>query len=63
MKLMTDKRYVLYYNYLTKYYGYDITYKVDESVKFWSSRFPIMYSNSLKVIQSTKSKLNEQIYD
>lgn len=62
MKLTTDKRYVLYYNYLSEIYSYNITYSVDESVKFWSKRFPIMYSDSLKIIKLTMMKLNEQLY-
>ena len=62
MKLMTDKKYVLYYNYLSKIYGYDLTYYVNESVKFWSKRFPVMYSDSLKIIKLTTNKLNEDIY-
>ena len=61
MKLMTDKKYVLYYNYLSKSYFYKKTIVVDENVKFWSKRFPIMYSNSLKIIKRTTFKLNEEI--
>lgn len=60
MKL-TTKKYVLYYNYLAKIYGYETTYRIDESVKFWSRRFPIMYSDSLRIIEETTIKLNEEL--
>lgn len=61
MKLTTDKKYVLYFNYLAGIYGYDITYRIDENVKFWSKRFPIMYSDSIKIIDETTRKLNEEL--
>lgn len=59
MKLTIDKRYVLYYNYLAEVYGYIETHNIDESIEFWSKRFPIMYSDSFKIMIITTNKLNE----
>lgn len=63
MKLTTNKKYVLYYNYLSKSYFYEMTSEVDENIKFWSKRIPIMYSDSFMVIDRTINKLNEQLYN
>lgn len=61
MKLTTDKKYVLYFNYLARIYGYETIHRIDESVKFWSKRFPIMYSDSLGTIEETTINLNEEL--
>ena len=60
MKLTTDKRYVLYYNFISDIYGYDITYRVLANYTFWRKREPIMYSDSLEAIELTTRILNEK---
>lgn len=61
MKLMTDKKYVLYFNFISGIYGYDITDEAFASYTFWTKRKPIIYSDSLKLIELTTRKLNEEL--
>ena len=61
MKLTTDKKYVLYYNFIANIYGYDLVNRALAGYTFWKKRTPIMYSDSFGVIDSTANKLNEEL--
>lgn len=59
MKLTTNKKYVLYHNFTAGIYGYDIVSRIDDDLYFWNKRTPIMYSDSLKVIELATRNLNK----